>query len=180
MRKWRVVYDYSSSCISFIHVDKGEFRFDPAKQSVADFVEETAKSISPGLHYWDPSITELINEIWVRRLELDGHMSKMEQRRINVSWSRWSTEMSWYVYPCVYGYISCRCMGAADELRWMPGETIEEFLNKADALAYRDDLYETDELWHEAKNDLIGILWDHRDEVMEWLNKFSKEKANEA
>ena len=97
-----------------------------------------------------------------------------------MSWSRWSTEMSWYVYPCVDGYISCRCMGAADELRWMPGETIEEFLNKADSIALRDELYADDGIWDKAKNALIGILWAHRDEVMEWLRKFSEEKTNEA
>ena len=74
MRKWRVVYDDVSRLVRFIHADKGEFTFDPTKQSVADFVEATAKSISPGLHYWDPSITELINEIWVRRLELEVHI----------------------------------------------------------------------------------------------------------
>lgn len=96
-----------------------------------------------------------------------------------MSWSRWSTEMSWYVYPDVDGYISCRCMGAEDELRWMPDETLDEFLSKADALAYRDALYETDELWHDAKNRLIAILWRNHDEVEEFRAKFSKEKANE-
>ena len=97
-----------------------------------------------------------------------------------MSWSRWSTEMSWYVYPHVDGYVYCRCMGAADALRWMPDETIEEFLNKADAISRRDDLYETEKSWNVAKNDLIGILWAHRDEVVEWLDKFSKEKQNES
>ena len=69
MRKWRIVFNDKSGGIELIHVDKGVFTLTSI-DGVPQFIENTVKSMYPGMHCWDEDITELITLLWNKRTEI--------------------------------------------------------------------------------------------------------------
>ncbi len=81
-----------------------------------------------------------------------------------MSYSRW-IDSKWYIFPSVDKRIETWRAGDSF-LFWLPSESYQDFLKKAESILQHDDEYEED--FEELKE----ILEENMDDINEWFKKW--------
>jgi len=81
-----------------------------------------------------------------------------------MSYSRWLCS-NWYIFPSVAKCIEV-WRASDDTLQWMPNESYEDFLKKAESTLRHDDSYAADFL------EMKEILEENMDDIKHWFKEW--------